>query len=222
MAGLTGAGRVGKRRVPVLVVQVEAAGKGDRSMRGAILSVVFGMALLSPHLLERVAEAAPVPAQSERRPVPKRATERLVREVRRELRMLPYYSVFDNLEFRVDGYRVELLGQVTRPTLKADAGAVVKRIEGVEAVVNRIEVLPVSFHDDRIRRAVYRAVFSHPVLTRYSLQAVPPLHIIVKNGHVTLVGVVATEMEKRVAYAQANAVPGIFSVNNKLRVEKSG
>ncbi len=149
-----------------------------------------------------------------------RARERLEREVRHELVLLPYYSVFDSLEFKVEGYRVILLGQTIRPTLKSDAGAVVKKIEGVEEVVNKIEVLPLSPNDDRIRRAVYRAIYSNAVLDRYAIQAVPPIHIIVKNGNVTLVGVVASEMERNVAYIQANGVSGVFSATNNLRVEK--
>ena len=161
------------------------------------------------------------PGREPSRQIPPRARARLEREVGHELRMLPYFSVFDNLEYRIRGYRVELSGQVTRPTLKSSAEAVVRRIEGVEGVINRIEVLPLSFHDDRIRLGVYRAVYSHPVLTRYALQAVPPLHIIVKNGHVTLVGVLATEAERNVAFLQANGVPGIFSVTNKVQVERS-
>ena len=144
----------------------------------------------------------------------------LVRAVRHQLLMLPYYSVFDNIEFSVDGYRVTLSGEVVRPTLKSDAENVVKRIEGVERVVNKIKVLPASFNDDRIRHATYRAIYRHPVLNRYALQPVPPIHIIVDNGNVTLVGVVANEMDKNVAYVQANSVPEVFSVTNRLRVEK--
>lgn len=146
----------------------------------------------------------------------------LQREVRHELVMLPFYSVFDNFEFKVEGYTVELSGQVSRPTLKTDAERVVKNIEGVEKVVNNIEVLPLSINDDRIRRAVFRALYRNAVLSRYGLQAVPPIHIIVKNGNVTLVGVVARDMEKNVAGIQANGVPGVFSVTNNLRVEKPG
>lgn len=134
--------------------------------------------------------------------------------------MLPFYSVFDNLQFKVEGYKVELFGQVVRPTLKSDAEAVVKRIEGVESVVNNIEVLPPSPADDRIRLAEYRAIYGNSVLNRYALQAIPPIHIIVKNGNVTLEGVVANEMDKNVANLQANSVPGVFSVTNNLRVEK--
>ena len=112
-----------------------------------------------------------------------RVQSRLAEEVRHELVMLPYYSVFDNLEFSIQGTdTVVLSGQVTRPTLKSDAENVVKRIEGVGKVINNIEVLPVSPHDDDIRRAAYRAIFAKPGLDRYSLQAVPPIHIIVKNG----------------------------------------
>jgi len=148
-----------------------------------------------------------------------RGRERLIKETRHELVMLPYYGVFDNLAYRVNGYEVELFGQVTRPTLKADAERVVKSIEGVERVVNKIEVLPVSPEDDRIRMAVYRTIYGHSALNRYGLQAVPPVHIIVKNGHVTLEGVVASEMDKNIANLQANSVSGVFSVTNNLRVE---
>ncbi len=149
-----------------------------------------------------------------------RGTERLIKEVRHELVMLPYYGVFDNLEYRVEGYKVQLLGQVTRPTLKRDAEQVVKKIEGVEAVENKIEVLPVSPNDDRLRLALFRAIFSSPSLDRYSLRAVPPIHIVVKNGNVTLEGAVASEGDKNVAGLQANGVSGVFSVTNNLRVDK--
>ena len=149
-----------------------------------------------------------------------KARERLIREVRHELVMLPYYGVFDNLAYKVDGYKVTLMGQVTRPTLKTDAERAVKSIEGVESVNNQIEVLPLSPNDDRIRLAVYRTIYSHPTLNRYALMAVPPIHIIVKNGNVTLEGVVANEGDKNIANIQANGVSGVFSVKNNLRVEK--
>jgi len=148
-----------------------------------------------------------------------RSEERLIRETRHELVMLPYYGVFDYLGYRVKGYEVELFGQVTRPTLKADAERVVKSIEGVERVTNRIEVLPLSPNDDNIRMAVYRSVYGHAALNRYAIQAVPPVHIIVKNGNVTLEGVVASEMDKNVANIQANSVPGVFKVTNNLQVQ---
>lgn len=146
--------------------------------------------------------------------------ERFVREIRHELVMLPWYGVFDNLSYKVDGYTVTLMGQVTRPTLKSSAENVVKRIEGVEKVINNIEVLPLSPNDDRIRLATYRAIYSHPALNRYALQAIPPIHIIVKNGNVNLEGVVANEGDKNIANIQARQVNGVFAVNNNLRVEK--
>jgi hyperosmotically inducible periplasmic protein len=153
------------------------------------------------------------------RTVTNRGQERIVKEVRHELVMLPYYGVFDNLAFRTDGTTVTLIGQVTRPTLKSDAENVVKDIEGVERVVNQIEVLPVSPMDDRIRLATFRAVYSTPGLDRYALNAVPPIHIIVNNGKVTLEGVVANEADKNLAGVKANGVSGVFSLTNNLRVE---
>lgn len=151
-----------------------------------------------------------------------RGLERIQKEVRHELVMLPYYGVFDNLAYKVDpNGTVTLLGQVTRPTLKSDAGNVVKGIEGVERVDNQIEVLPLSPNDDRIRRATFRAIFRNSVLSQYELRAVPPIHIIVNKGHVTLEGVVARQMDKQIAGMQANSVPGVFSVTNNLRVEES-
>ena len=149
-----------------------------------------------------------------------RGVDRLAKEVRHELVMLPYYGVFDNLAFRVDGNTVTLLGQVTRPTLKSSSENVVKEIEGVTRVVNNIEVLPVSPDDDRIRLAMYRAIYGQAALNRYGLQAVPPIHIIVKNGNVTLEGVVSNEGDKNIANIQAQGVPGVFKVTNNLRVEK--
>ena len=146
-------------------------------------------------------------------------SDRLSREVRHELVMLPYYGVFDNLAYRVDGRTVTLIGQVTRPTLKNDAENVVKGVEGVEKVNNQIEVLPLSSADDAIRMATYRSIFGKPGLDRYAMQAVPPIHIIVNNGKVTLEGVVANEADKNQAGLYANGVSGVFSVTNNLRVE---
>jgi hyperosmotically inducible periplasmic protein len=143
---------------------------------------------------------------------------RLVKEVRHQLVMLPWYSVFDNLAFQVNGDKVTLMGQVTRPTLKSDAEAAVKSIEGVASVVNNIEVLPVSPMDDQLRRAVFRAIYGEAGLQRYAIQAVPPIHIIVKNGNVTLEGVVDNEMDKNLANLRANQVPNVFSVKNNLVV----
>jgi hyperosmotically inducible protein len=149
--------------------------------------------------------------------------DRITREVRHELVMLPYYGVFDNLSYRVDGSAVTLMGQVTRPTLKSDAGNVVKSVEGVEKVDNQIQVLPLSSMDDGIRIAEYRAIFGQAGLDRYAMQAVPPIHIIVDNGKVTLEGVVDNQGDKDRAGIQANSVSGVFAVTNNLRVEgKSG
>jgi hyperosmotically inducible protein len=145
--------------------------------------------------------------------------DRITREVRHELVMLPYYGVFDNLAYRVDGTTVTLMGQVTKPTLKSDAGNVVKGIEGVERVDNKIQVLPLSSMDDGLRLAEYRAIYGTPGLDRYAMQAVPPIHIIVDNGKVTLEGVVSTQADKDLAALRANTVNGVFSVTNNLRLE---
>ena len=160
-------------------------------------------------------------AQSTRSTAPsQKGVDRIVKEAHHELVMLPFYGVFDNLMYKVspDG-TLTLLGEVSRPTLKSDAARAVREIEGVERVDNQIKVLPVSPNDDRIRRATYRKIYRHSVLSQYQLRAVPPIHIIVENGHVTLEGVVARQMEKQVAGMQANSVSGVFSVENNLRVE---
>jgi hyperosmotically inducible protein len=148
--------------------------------------------------------------------------DHITKEVRHELVMLPYYNIFDNLSFKVDpGGAVTLLGQVTNPVLKSDAGNVVKRVEGVTAVNNQIEVLPLSPMDNQIRRAVAAAIYRNPALAdRYGFQAMPSIHIIVKNGNVSLEGVVANQGDKNIAGIRANGVPGVFSVTNNLQVEK--
>jgi len=145
---------------------------------------------------------------------------RLAKEVRHVLVTLPYYSVFDNLAYSVDADHVTLVGQVVNPTLKSDAEKAVKSIEGVATLDNKIEVLPPSPMDDQIRRAVFRAVYSAPGMEKYAIQAVPPIHIIVKGGNVTLVGVVATQMDKTLAKTRANSVPGVFSVTDQLTAER--
>jgi len=145
---------------------------------------------------------------------------RIAQQVRHELVMLPYYGIFDDLAFRVDGGTVTLLGSVTRPTLKSDAENVTKKVEGVEKVVNQIKVLPLSSMDDRIRRAEYRAIYGDPALsTRYGYRALPSIHIIVENGHVTLEGIVSNEGDKNLVGIRANGVSGVFSVTNNLVVE---
>jgi hyperosmotically inducible protein len=147
--------------------------------------------------------------------------QNLIREVRHQLVLLPYYSVFDNLAFRIEGDTIILEGQVVRPTLKSDAENVVKKIEGVGRVVNNIEVLPASPMDDQIRRAVYRTIFGEPGLSRYAESAVPSIHIIVKSGNVTLVGVVDNERDKNLVNLRVNGIPNVFSVKNELVVTPS-
>ena len=176
------------------------------------LPLIFSMAALASAAIQDNQAAGALSQKS---------IDRIYREVRHELVMLPFYGVFDNLAYKVDpDGSVTLIGQVVRPTLKSDAENVVKRIEGVEKVVNNIEVLPTSGNDDRIRRAAYRAIYGNSVLSQYQLRAVPPIHIIVKNGHITLEGVVARQMDKQIAGVQANSVHGAFSVTNNLGVEE--
>ncbi len=147
---------------------------------------------------------------------------RLVQEVRHQLVMLPYYSIFDDLAFRVNGSTVTLLGDVTNPVLKSDAQNVVKRIEGVTQVENQINVLPLSPMDNDIRRAEFRAIYGDPMIgDRYGHQALPSIHIIVSNGHVKLEGVVANQADKNLITVRANAVPNVFSVENQLQVASS-
>ena len=180
--------------------------------------------LLMAGLTQAQTNEAPVPGSSQdnrTQSLSQSGTERIVKEVRHELVLLPYYGVFDNLAYRVspDGTLI-LMGQVARPTLKSDAENAVKHIEGVERVDNQIQVLPTSPMDDQIRLATYRAIYGNSVLTPYQLRAVPPIHIIVSQGHVTLEGVVAKQMDKQVAEMQAKSVPNVFSVTNNLRVEE--
>ena len=144
--------------------------------------------------------------------------QRTMEKVRKELVTLPYYGVFDNLAYKVDGDTVTLYGQVRKPITRQDAQRRVARIEGVERVVNNIEVLPVSSFDDSIRVRTYRAVFRSGSLYRYAMGANPSIHIVVKNGRVTLEGVVSNKMDSQLAYMAANGVPGVFSVTNNLRI----
>ena len=170
----------------------------------AVLAVMAAL-LVAPHAALQASKSAPS----------------LGERVRHELIMLPFYSVFDQLSFDVKGDTVTLDGQVSRPTLKSDAENVVKRIPGVKSVDNQIVVLPLSPFDNRIRWAELRAVYGNPALFRYNLGAIAPIRIIVKNGNVTLEGVVATQMDKNIAGLAANGVPGVFSVTNNLQVRTS-
>lgn len=146
---------------------------------------------------------------------------RLPQEIRHQLVMLPYYSIFDDLAFRVEGGTVTLLGAVTRPTLKSDAENVVKSIEGVTQVNNQIEVLPPSPMDAQIRRAAARAIYGDSSIgIRYADRALPSIHIIVKNGNLTLEGVVANQADKNLIGIRANGVANVFKVENNLLIEK--
>jgi osmotically-inducible protein OsmY len=172
----------------------------------------FAMALL-------VAASPAASAQADRNQLSPGGVERITKEVRHELMLLPYYGVFDFLAYKVDANgNVTLMGQVTRPTLKSDAENVTKKVEGVEHVDNQIKVLPLSSMDDQIRRAAFRAIYGSPQLTKYSWQSVQSIHIIVDGGHITLEGTVDNEADKNVAEIQAKSVPGAFSVNNDLKV----
>jgi hyperosmotically inducible protein len=144
---------------------------------------------------------------------------KVVKQIRKELVTLPFYGVFDNLSYKYEDGVVTLYGQVVRPTTRKDAERSVARLSGVEEVINRIEVLPLSGFDDRIRIATYRAIYRQPGLDRLAIQAVPPIHIIVKRGQVTLEGVVANKGDAIRAYHAARSVPGAFSVTNNLRIE---
>ena len=174
-------------------------------------------------LLAMVATSA-FAASNARKPAPNGSAQYeawLTNQVRHQLVMLPWLSVFDNLEYKVEGNKVVLSGEVVRPVLKDDAANAVKHIEGVETVENNIEILPVSNFDDQIRRQELRAIYGFPSLQRYGLGTMPSIRIIVKNGHVTLEGAVSDQGDRNVAGIRANGVANVFSVTNNLRVEKS-
>ena len=151
----------------------------------------------------------------------KKMRANLTREIRHQLLLLPNYSVFDNLQFKIDGDKVTLLGQVSRPSLKSDAEHAVKSLEGVAKIDNQIEVLPTSPMDDQLRRAVYHAIYGEDALWRYGMSALPSIHIIVNNGNVTLEGVVDNDTDKNLANLRASQVPNVFSVKNNLTVAAS-
>jgi len=165
--------------------------------------------------------AAPITSLAQAAQPTDRAQARIVKEVRHELLMLPWFGVFDYIGFRVDGYNVTLLGQVARPTLRSDAENAVKHIEGVEKVDNQIEVLPTSPMDDRIRMNMFHAIYQYGPLQKYEMGVQKPIRIIVKNGHVTLEGIVDSEADKNIAGVRANSVPDVFSVVNNLQIEQT-
>ena len=149
-----------------------------------------------------------------------KSQERIVKEVRHELLMLPYFGVFDYIAFKVEGYTVTLIGSVVKPVTKSDAENSIKRIEGVEKVDNQIEVLPPSSMDDRLRQRLFRAIYQYPALQKYELGVQKPIRIIVKSGRLTLEGVVDSDGDKNMAGIRANTVSGVFSVTNNLQVVK--
>jgi hyperosmotically inducible protein len=199
--------------------------------------LVFGLALALPVFAQSGSpqdanvSVAPAPQAQTSEPIaalparknktaPATDEERIAREVRHELVMQPYYTLWDWLAFRVNGSTVELLGDVNSIGLKSDAVNTVKHIEGVEKVIDHINQLPPSMSDDRIRHQVARAIFGFSSLSRYSWSAVPSIHIIVGGGRVRLEGIVDNEMDKNLAFMRANGVPGVFQVTNDLRVVK--
>ena len=181
-----------------------------RRVKSFILAIAAVLAIATS-----AAVAAPVPSVDQGL-----SQQQIMKKVRKELVTLPYYGVFDNLAYKVEGSTVTLYGQVVRPTTRKDAERRVARIEGVERVVNNIEVLPLSSFDDEIRVRTYRTLFRTGGLYRYAMGANPSIHIVVNRGHVTLEGVVSSEGDKNLAYMAARGVPGVFSVTNNLRSER--
>jgi hyperosmotically inducible protein len=182
-----------------------------RTIKKGIIAI--GAALV---LVASAAIAAPATSNQ-----PGTSSQQISEQVRKELVTLPYYGIFDNLAYRVEGNTVILSGQVVRPVTRSDAESRVARIKGVEHVVNNIEVLPPSPFDDSTRVQMYRTLFRQPSLSRYAMGSDQAIHIIVKNGHVTLDGVVANEADRQLAYMTAQTVPGVFSVTNNLQTERS-
>ena len=170
-------------------------------------------------ILSLGALAAAASAQTSIDTVPASAPRKLAGQVRHELLMMPWYGVFDHIMFRVDGRAVTLMGAVTRPALRDEAGRRVKAVEGVETVDNQIRVLPLSPYDDRIRLASWQTIYSHPAFNRYALGAQPGIRLLVENGALTLEGVVGTKLERELAGILANGIPGVFVVKNELAVE---
>lgn len=188
-------------------------------MMKSVMNRVFALvaALAFAVSAASVAAAAPADQMAERA-----AYEQLAKKVRKELVTLPWYGVFDNLEYAIDGSTVTLSGQVVQPSTRKDAERRVSRLKGVERVVNNIEVLPLSGFDDSIRATTYRALFGwNSPLFRYGRGVNPSIHIVVNGGHVTLEGVVSSEGDRRLAYMLVNGVPGVFSVTNNLRNENT-
>jgi hyperosmotically inducible protein len=179
------------------------------------LAAVFAAILIGIAPAALVAKPATAPDSASTAP----ANTQLAKEVRHRLLMLPYYGVFDNLAYSIDGSKMTLYGQVVRPSTRSDAERSISKINGVSEVVNKIEVLPLSSFDDSIRARTYREIARTGGLYRYLMGANPSLHIIVNNGHVTLTGMVGNKMDQQLAYIAASRVFGSFSVTNELQVD---
>ena len=175
-------------------------------------SLAFLLVILAP------AAAAKAQAGSATKPANPDEKLDLSREIHHQLQVLPFYSVFDHIAFTTNGTMVTLTGQVLRPTLKGNAEAAVKSLEGVTVVVNHIELLPASPSDDELRRGIYRSIYEDSALAHYAVQTVPPIHIIVKNGSVTLEGNVESPADSNVAGARASSVANVQSFKNNLVV----
>jgi hyperosmotically inducible periplasmic protein len=179
--------------------------------------LAIGLVLATPSL-----RAQRPPAAKPALAAPKAEESQLSHEIRHQLIVLPYYSVFDYITFTLDGDKVTLTGYVLRPTLRANAEAAVKSLEGVSSVKNLIEILPKSSTDDDSRRAVYRAIFEDSTLQRYAASEVPVIHIILRNGEVTLEGAVSTEAEKNLATTRASGVSGVSAIKNNISIRSKG
>jgi hyperosmotically inducible protein len=195
---------------------------------------IFSFVLLAP--------SAPPQDQGASSDANQQAVLKMAQEIRKQIVTLPLYGVFDNIHFAIQGGDTVILrGQASRPTLKSGIENSVKKINGVKNVTNEIEVLPLSTNDDNLRAAVYRSIYSYPPLQKYTanrgggsrvpsvaraaggITNDPPIgfhaiHIIVKNGNVTLVGAVNNDADLAMAGMRANTVPGVFSVENQLEV----
>jgi hyperosmotically inducible protein len=184
-------------------------------MKQASFAIVLSL-VLSCGAVEITASQPPRPASQAK--MQEKPAEALARSVHHQIQVLPFYSVFDNIESRVEGNRVTLTGQVLRPTLKASAEAAVKDIEGVGTVSNQIEVLPSSESDDGLRGDIYRVLFENDSLKRYAVETVPAIHIIVENGNVVLEGWVESDSDKKLAGSLSGGVSNSKSLQNHLVV----
>jgi hyperosmotically inducible periplasmic protein len=185
-------------------------------MKQSRLAVIVNLALFCG--AGAIAAAQPPASQSQTK-VAEKSSDVLAKSVRHQIQVLPFYSVFDNIESRVDGNRVTLTGQVLRNTLKNHAEAAVQNLEGVSTVSNQIEVLPASSSDDDLRTAIYRALFEDNVLKKYAAENVPSIHIIVKDGNVVLVGIVQNDSDRKLAGNLASQVPNSKSLQNHLAIK---